>query len=405
MFGHQSRVQNAVQNTLQQTIQNTLQNATLQNTVQNAVQNHFQAQNRPSLTAQQQSSFTLASLVEGQTFNSFPRQSSYNENSINQTDQAQAIAAGAYRGHDSWQDSWGSENPTALPTDGRAGYERSNSRTSTDSWGVEDPMPLPYQEEEEAAAADYAHIDRLFSTANHNQLMSVLGVEGGDASQKAAAAAEIAAKTDNKRPSVKFQLQPQRTSLSGMSSAMSLTSHLSELSIFSDALSLDSAMDAVQREAEFEMLGEFEAGEMSIGTFESSGSGDGQKPRRSILRKSNKWTTTGAAYSPAALTHHADPGMIFTSTLDTKPGGINCGTDISGLMGERRKSAVAFEVSVNRRRSSRMSMCSALTDFSDRYKRDFGSVLSIQSAEFRDLMADIDDEDDSSIEEEEENSP
>ena len=74
---------------------------------------------------------------------------------------------------------------------------------------------------------------------------------------------------------------------------------------------------------------------------------------------------------------------------------MNSGTDVSGLMGERRKSVVAFEIDVNRRRSSRMSMCSALTDFSGMFKRDIGSVLSIQSADFRELMADIDSDDDS----------
>ena len=90
--------------------------------------------------------------------------------------------------------------------------------------------------------------------------------------------------------------------------------------------------------------------------------------------------------------------MIFTSTMDARPGGVNSGTDISGLLGERRKSVVAFEVDVNRRRSSRMSMLSAMSDVSGMFKRDIGSVLSIQSADFRELMEDIGD--DSSFEEE-----
>ena len=54
--------------------------------------------------------------------------------------------------------------------------------------------------------------------------------------------------------------------------------------------------------------------------------------------------------------------------------------DVSGLLGDRRKSAVAFEVNVERRRSSRMSMMSM-------FSRDGGSgYLSIQSADIRDLI-------------------
>lgn len=180
---------------------------------------------------------------------------------------------------------------------------------------------------------------------------------------------------------------------------MKRPSHLSELSIFSEALSLDSAMEAAQREAEFDMLGEYDGGdggEMSIGTFESAlfESHTPSKPRRSILRKSNKWAIPQtAAFAAAPLSYDKDPGLLFTSTLDAKPGGVNSGTDVSGLLGERRKSAVAFEINVNRRRSSRMSMCSALTDFSGKFRRDIGSVLSIQSADFRELMADMDDDD------------
>mmetsp|Transcript_11199 Transcript_11199/g.27530 ORF Transcript_11199/g.27530 Transcript_11199/m.27530 type:complete len:552 (-) Transcript_11199:185-1840(-) len=341
------------------------------------VQITSQVQHRPSFTAQQRPSFTLASLVEGHTFNSF-HQNGFDENNLD------SAGAGPYRSnpHESWHDSWGSEDPTPLP--GQASqrpYERTNSKTSHDSWGEEDPMPLPYHHVENNGSTD----EHIFSSDDHKQLMTCLGVEGGVGSHDT--------QPDNRRPSVKFQIQPQRPSIT----AMSLNSHLSELSIFSDALSLDSAMEAAQREAEFDMLGEFDGAEMSIGTFESRESGNSPKPRRSILRKQNKWTTQGAAFPPAPLNQTADPGMIFTSTMDIKPGGINSGTDVSGLLGERRKSVVAFEIGVDRRRSSRMSLCSALTDFSGKYKRDIGSVLSIQSADFREILADIDDDDDDSI--------
>ncbi|KAL7535868.1 hypothetical protein ACHAXR_006785 [Thalassiosira sp. AJA248-18] len=375
-------------------LQNGIQ-AFAQHQQQHQPQNAFQAQHRPGMMAQQRPSFTLAQLVEGQSFNSFPIQAG-----------GMGANNGSYRGQDSWQDSWGSEDPKPLGVGvgvgRRTSFERSNSRTSQDSWGGEDPTPLPYHEGDpsqrlsESTPLPYheggvENVDEhVFSTDDHQQLMTCLGVEGGDASQNA-----HSPKPNNKRPSVKFHLQPQRPSISGMSA--SLSSHLSEMSIFSDVLSLDSAMDAAQREAEFDLIGEFESGEMSIGTFESvldePGTTAKAQPRRSILRKSNKWTTQNSL-PPAPLNNHVDPGMIFTSTLDTTPGGVNSGTDISGLLGERRKSIVAFEVDVNRRRSSRMSMCSALTEFSGIFKRDVGSVLSIQSADFRELMADIDDDDD-----------
>lgn len=371
------------------------------------VQNTFQAQQRPSFTAQQRPSFTLASLVEGQAFNSF---TSLIENGLDPSVAASMAAsmngiepsragsgvsdrAGSGRGG-SAHDSWGSEDPTPLPTPGdQRGFDRSDSKTSRDSWGEEDPLPLPYHE----VAASGSSEDYGISKDDHKQLLRTLGIMGGgDASQNGHGG--VHARPGSKRPSVRFQPDPQQRH--SIFSTMSLTSHLSELSIFSDALSLDSALDAARREAEFDMLGEFDGTEMmSIGTFESPdmlpGTSNTPKPRRSILRQSNKWTTPHTAAFPPAPLNSLDPGMIFTSTLDTAPGGVNAGTDISGLLGERRKSVVAFEFDVQRRRSSRMSMCSALTDFSGVFKRDIGSVLSIQSADFRELMADIDSDDDS----------
>lgn len=359
---------------------------------------------RNSLLDQQQPSFTLAAMTEGQTFSTFPQQNSFvvNNNNVDPRSFSQ----------ESWHDSWGTSAEIApLPQttlDRGARHatcppKRNNSTVSNDSWGEEDPTPLPFHE-----LATTENDEHVFSTNDHHQLMSALGVAdcvgGGsthDDSRNSVPAGDITAKASsiiNKRPSVKFQLKR-----STLSSGASIASFLSEMSIFSSSLSLDSAMDAVEREAEFELLGDLESGEMSIGTFESQGSGGSagnnahpKGPRRSILRKSNKWNTQSSNYSPPTappLMNHADPGLIFTSTLDTTPGGVNSGNDISGIMGEHRKSAVAFEVDVKRRRSSRMSMCSALTDFSGRYRRDVGSVLSIQSADFRELMDDLDDDD------------
>lgn len=343
-------------------------------------QNNFQPQGqRGSFTPQQ-----LAALVEGQTFDTFPR-NSFVENGLSRMGTESSIGIPSRSGtqtsnHESWHDSWGSEDPAPLrPSAIGRGIERSNSRASTDSWGDENPMPLPYHEGVSEGA---------FSKDDHAQLMNCLGVDGGVDGN--------VAKPDAKRPSVKFQLEPHGRNMSA--SAMSLTSHLSELSIFSsDALSLDSAMDAAQREAEFDMLGEFDAADfMSIGTFDSpdlSGSGRSPLPRRSILRKSSYKTTTNAL-PPASLNRGVDPGLIFTSTLDSKPGGVNAGMDVSGLLTERRKSVVAFEIDVKRRRSSRLSMLSAMTDMSGLFKRDIGSFLSIQSTDFRELMEDIDSDSD-----------
>lgn len=291
-------------------------------------------QQRTSLTARRQIRFTRTSLMEGETFSTFPR------NSLVEDDY-EKINDGSNR-HESWHDSWGCQNVAPL--------------------GLHDPTPLPY------IGGEASHV---FSTDDQQQLMGSLGVAGGN---------------DSNRPSVSFQLEPQRPSIM---SAMSLVS-VNPGSVFSsEAHSLDTAMDAAQREAEFEMLGEFglwDEGEVPIVTFEIP-----NKPSRSSLQRSStsssriisgrscKWTTR-ASFPPAPLNHNVDPGMIFTSTMDIKPGGINSGTDVSGLLGERRKSVVAGENDVHRRRSSRMSMI----------KKDVDSRLSMQSDDYRQLMAGLD---------------
>jgi hypothetical protein len=179
---------------------------------------------------------------------------------------------------------------------------------------------------------------------------------------------------------------------------MSGVSYLSEW-LNSSAQSLDSAMEAAEREAELENIGEFNfsgSGErltfdMSWGKInESFGQHHGTaEARRSILKRSNYPMTSAAS-------HHADPGLIFTSTLDSKPGGVNAGTDVSGILGDNVKSDEKFISNFCRRRSSR----TALSDFSVSIKRDFGtarsmgSMLSIQSADFRELFQGLDSDSD-----------
>mmetsp|Transcript_11874 Transcript_11874/g.20629 ORF Transcript_11874/g.20629 Transcript_11874/m.20629 type:complete len:555 (-) Transcript_11874:258-1922(-) len=347
-YGMQPHVQNNIH--VQQQVQGTNQGRA-------PTQNILQDQKRPS--------FTLAALTaqDEPRFNSFPR-NSFVENGLARSGSGRQASA-----HASWHDSWGSSDPAPL----RSTLTKRSSMDSHDSWGVEDPVPLPYHEGE-----DHGAINRqVFSADDQHQLMTCLDVAGSESLQNPGV----------KRPSVSFQIRPKRQSYG----TMSLSSHLSELSVFDDAfdaLSLDSGMEAAHREAEFEMLGEFGNDSMSLGTFESPMSGDEKSllrksPRRSILKRNFKWSG-----NPSNT--YADPGMIFTSTLDSKPGGVNSGTDVSNMLGERRKSVVAFEVGVERRRSSRLSMCSALTDFSGVLKREFGSTLSIQSADFRELIDDID---------------
>ncbi|KAL7499584.1 hypothetical protein ACHAWT_007197 [Skeletonema menzelii] len=281
----------------------------------------------------------LEGAMEGETFDAFPR------NSI--------VERGALAGSaQSWHDSWGETNPAPLP------------------YNMNPPD------------------NNVFSAANQQHLLNCLEVDNGGGISAYSGGASGDASQEKKRPSVKFQIEGRPSilhakNISYFGDTASLTSHLDEMSIF-DTHSLDSGLDAADREMEMELLGEFETMDHSLNLApswtdaQSSGGGNQQKSRRSILRHQSRYSQR---FSPAAaVTQGVDPGLIFTSTFDTKPGGINSGTDVSGLLGERRKSAVAFEVNVERRRSSRMSIMSM-------FSRDAGSgYLSIQSADIRDLL-------------------
>lgn len=257
-----------------------------------------------------------------------------------------------------------------------------------DSWEA-NPAPLPYDTNPLGASSD-----NIFSESNQQHLFDCLEVDNGGSNS---ASAGGAGGDEKKRPSVKFQIEGRPSILHAKSlgygfgdSAVSLTSYLDEMSIF-DTHSLDSGLDAAEREMEMELLGEFEistdfsmnlnhAPSSEADSHHSRSIGSHQRPRQSILRRHSRWANSQNFAPAATVTHGPDPGLIFTSTFDMKPGGINSGTDVSGLLGDRRKSAVAFEVNVERRRSSRMSMMSM-------FSRDGGSgYLSIQSADIRDLI-------------------
>ncbi|KAL3801799.1 hypothetical protein HJC23_001195 [Cyclotella cryptica] len=233
-----------------------------------------------------------------------------------------------------------------------------------------------------------------------------------------------------KRPSVSFKR--------GRDSLISLGSHFSEFSNW-DTHSLDSAMDIAEREVDLQLLGDdaidFDWGnsfyENNLAAREhqasqveneasahqgeaikrfSIGFANGEAPKRgsigfapfgdlppsrgSILRRTPRFSISQNAFPYAAL-NEADPGMLFTSTFDTKPGGVNSGTDVSGLFGERRKSAVAFELMSDQQRrmsTNRISNFSMFSEIGSIYRRDVGSTMSIQSADIRELI-DMDDDD------------
>lgn len=267
------------------------------------------------------------------------------------------------------------------------GVQVASTQSWHDSWEA-NPAPLPYNTNPMSSSDN-----NVFSAANQQHLLDCLEVNNWGSNSASAGGAGGDTHEERKRPSVKFQIEGGRPSILHAKnlgygfgdSAFSLTSHLDEMSIF-ETHSLDSGMDAAEREMEMELLGEFETTDFSFNLNPAPSLVDSQiseghsRPRQSILRRHSRWSHRQLFTPAATFTHGADPGLVFTSTLDTKPGGINAGTDVSGLLGERRKSAVAFEVNVERRRSSRMSMMSM-------FSRDGGSgYLSIHSADIRDLI-------------------
>ncbi|KAL7464517.1 hypothetical protein ACHAXS_004852 [Conticribra weissflogii] len=239
----------------------------------------------------------------------------------------------------------------------------------------------------------------------------------------------------NHRSSVQFSV-PQRPNLAQIKSmtvgfgdsVRSVTSYMSDLSML-ETHSLDSALDAFERESELSLLGEFDDGhwEKYANAVEDIHAGgehvydwttterpfqkkdpprtsfaakhpqpgpmDPTRHRRSILRGSLRYSHN--AFPSATITESIDPGMIFTSTFDAKPGGVNSGTDISGLLMDRRKSQVAFDANTtNRMRASmRMSTSSLMNG---KFMRDLGGsgFYSIQSVDIRELMDLSDDDDD-----------
>jgi len=207
---------------------------------------HFgpQPPSRNSLQDQQCTSFTCSSLAEGQAFSAFPR-NSFVENS--------APPSGDH------SNSCGSAGTIAVDNLRLSILSiMSISMRSNESCGGEESMPLPYRE------TDNGTDGHMFSTDQQQQLMSCLSVCGEGRSQHVNG--ESATIITSKRPSItSWQLASLRTSMFSLSFA----SKISELSLCCDDLSLDSAMDALEREAVFDTIEEFEAGEISVGTSES----------------------------------------------------------------------------------------------------------------------------------------
>jgi len=202
-----------------------------------------QPPSRNSLQDQQCTSFTCSSLPEGQAFSAFPR-NSFVENS--------APRSGDH------SNSCGSAGTIAVDNLRLSILSiMSISMRSNESCGGEESMPLPYRE------TDNGTDGHMFSTDQQQQLMSCLSVYGEDRAQNVNR--ESATIITNKRPSITWQRASLRTSMFSLSFA----SKMSELSLCCDDLSLDSAMDALEREAVFDTIEESEAGEISVGTSES----------------------------------------------------------------------------------------------------------------------------------------
>jgi hypothetical protein len=281
-----------------------------------------------------------------------------------------------------------------------------NSYNPHDSWQA-DPTPLPY----------HIHSSITMGKDESKQLLHALDLEGSKRSSVNSSSCVGSTQSELKQEvKPRFSVSFKRDF--GRDSIMSLGTNFSELSNW-DTQSLDDAMDVAEREIDLKLLGseelDFDWGDtyyennyglnaqqqQQLHQDHSAGfsqeGGDGRmRQRGSILRRNSRYTRPslnnfGAA---AMMSESADPGMLFTSTFDTRPGGVNAGTDVSGLIGERRKSAVAFELRGDQqRRQSRLSNMRMMTEIGQMFKRDFGSTMSIQTADIKDLIDCMDDDD------------
>ena len=276
-----------------------------------------------------------------------------------------------------------------------------SSTNPYDSWQA-DPTPLPY----------HNHSSITMGNDESKQLLHALDIETSKRSSVGSSAIGSSSggswEKEKPRPSVTFKRGFGRDSIMSLG-GLSLGG-LSEISNW-DTQSLDSAMDIAEREEDLKLLGNdelsfdwadtyyennFRNGQQMVAT-----EGDARRPsvgihgmdapirqRGSILRRTSKYSRqTQNNFPPAAVSDHTDPGMLFTSTFDTKPGGVNAGTDVSGLIGERRKSAVQFEIKGDQqRRQSRLSNVGMFGEIGQMFKRDFGSTMSIQTADIKDLI-------------------
>ena len=270
-----------------------------------------------------------------------------------------------------------------------------------DSWQA-DPTPLPY----------HNHNSITMGNDESKQLLHALDIASKRSSVNSSAigsSSEGSWEKSKPRPSVTFKRDALRDSIMSLGGLSEITNW--------DTQSLDSAMDLAEREEGLKLLGDEELDFDWADTYYENnirngelmamdGQGETRRPsvgfpamdaprkqRGSILRRTSRYSRQPQNnFPPAAVSENADPGMLFTSTFDAKPGGVNAGTDISGLLGERRKSAVAFEIKGDQqRRQSRLSGMGMFAEIGQMFKRDFGSTMSIQTADIKDLI-DMDDD-------------
>jgi len=293
-------------------------------------------------------------------------------------------------------------------------HHSATSHNPHDSWQA-DPTPLPFN----------MHSSITMENGESEELLSALDVEtpqqrfsiNSFAVDSSQSGKSNSPDRDGKhRRSVTFKRGFRN-------SVMSVGSHFSGLSNW-DTQSLDDAMDIAEREMDLKLLGNEELDfdwedtyyVNNLGSNAQQGTHDefqGQReeyrrgsvrvapldlPKRqrgSILRRTSRYAKPlQNNFGPAALSESTDPGMLFTSTLDAKPGGVNAGTDVSGLLGERRKSAVAFEIKGDQQRRQsyiRLSNMSMFSEIGRMFKRELGSTMSIQTADINELIGMDDD--------------